>query len=190
MITAAALALGACGTDAPMNDNAASAEDTAASSQNPQANTANGIQPVDNAVASAPENGAADSEDGDGAMAWRFNRTAAGPKLAYGEPRTDNVRLNLRCDGGQVTLHFMRPAEVVGRRPDKLTVASGGTQWRTDVSAEESQLGGMSISATAPASSAPMTAFASGRPLEVRWGDETIRVPGTDKARQFLSACE
>lgn len=126
---------------------------------------------------------------GDDEMRWLFARTAAGPKLSYGEPQTDNVRLLLRCSGDELSVNFIRPADVVSSRPDQLTIASGGMQWTANVSAEESQIGGMSISATAPLSSAPITAFASGRPLEVRWGEETIRVPGTDQARQFLSAC-
>lgn len=126
---------------------------------------------------------------GNSEMTWAFSRSAAGPKLTYGEPNTDNIRLMLRCEGDRVSLNFIRPSDVATRRPDRLTVASGAAQREVRVSAEETELGGTSISASVPASAEPIRAFQSGRPLEVRWGQETIRVPGTDKAKQFLSAC-
>lgn len=138
----------------------------------------------------SPERATGNGSDGD-AMRWSFHRTAAGPRLTFGEPQTDNVRLMLRCGDGQVSVHFMRPADMVERRPGQLTIASGGMQWRAEISSEESQLGGMSIRASAPLSSAPITAFRSGQSLEVRWGPETIALPGQQggAVQQFFNSC-
>lgn len=124
-------------------------------------------------------------------MRWNFSSSGVGPSLAYGEPRTDNVRLMLRCDGDRVRLHFMRSAEMVASRPGQLTVVSGGKQATSPITTEESELGGMSIRASVARSSGPMTEFSAGEALEVRWGSETIAVPGRSggPVAQFFKAC-
>lgn len=189
------VSLAACSQQQPRDNQLSSPDSPEAQSSPLHANAGNEVSSqIDrsrprNSDAPDDDNARSDRDKSDNDMVWSFSRTVAGPKLAYGEPQTDNVKLNLRCDGDRIVLHFMRSAGVVSRRPDQLVIASGGMQWRSGVSAEESQLGGMSISANAPASSAPITAFHSGSPLEIRWGEERILVPGTDKAKEFLSAC-
>lgn len=178
------------GETADSGAGAAANRQSATGSEGPDGATAGDGNGTDGNGSSSDNGRDAGAPDrGSDEMAWNFSRTAAGPKLVYGEPQTDNVRLLLRCAGNQVSLNFMRPADVVATRPERLVIASAGEQRTTNVSTEDTQLGPISVSATAPIASAPISAFRSGNPLEVRWGDETIRVPGTNQAEQFFAAC-
>lgn len=122
-------------------------------------------------------------------MRWNFARTARGPKLTYGEPATDNVRLTLRCDGSErVELSFMRPSSAADG--NSMTLSSGGAERQLKATVEETQLGPALVSAVAPISSQPIQSFRSGSGLQVRWRGETISVPPAgEQGRQLLDAC-
>ena len=128
----------------------------------------------------------------DDGMRWHFSRSVEGPKLAFGEPATDNVRLMLRCPsgGGSVVLSFTRPADIVAARPIEATLASGGSEARLDVDSRESALGGRLVEATIALDSAPIRRFRDRSALTLRWGEERIAVPaaGAD-GRRFFEAC-
>lgn len=121
-------------------------------------------------------------------MRWSFARTAAGPKLTYGEPFTNNVKLMLRCaSGDSLRLSFVRPA---GSPGGEMVVRSGGAEQRFDATAIESEIGGATIQAIAPMGSQPLQNFRGGSALEVSWEGETISVPAPgNEARQLFDAC-
>ncbi len=85
------------------------------------------------------------TDDRRSAMRWNFTETS-GPKLAYGKPATDKVRLVLRCDGsGEIAFSFLRPETVkIGKT---LTVQSDGASESVKPTATPSQLSGVSVSA-------------------------------------------
>ena len=194
LYAAAALLLAACGSDP--QDNTAGAEadaEAVAAANQPSANEDSAetmppdeLQPVDNAARPTPGGGSASDE-----MAWNFSNTAAGPKIAYGVPQTDNVRLMLRCpESGQALLSFIRPADIAEGRPDTLSIASGNARRSVTIETEQGPLG-TTVKAQAPLSSGPLQQFRSGSGLEVRWGEETISVPAASEApvRRFFEAC-
>jgi hypothetical protein len=151
----------------------------------------NQVQPVDDSSRpTAPNGGIADSA-ADADMSWAFSRAGPEPKLAYGVPQTDNVRLMLRCPAaGEVLLSFLRPNQEVQNRPGTLVLASGNAQRTLTIETQQGPLG-TSVEAELPLSSGPLQEFRSGEELEVRWGDSTIAVPGdSDRpVRQFFEAC-
>ena len=129
------------------------------------------------------------------AMRWNFSRTAAGPKLAYGEPATDNVRLMMRCPpgGDSVILSFQRPEQAMEAQPADLTVEAGAEAYRAPADISDSQIGGMAVSAQAPATAAPLARFRAGSPLTVHWGDVVVSVPAGAEHQAaiagFFDAC-
>ena len=131
------------------------------------------------------------SSEPDDRMRWHFSRTDRGPKLVYGEPRTDNVRLMLRCPpgGDSAILSFHRPSTLVRRRPEELRLASGAAEQTYAVDARESALGGMTVEIVVPVDSGPLREFGDGQPLSLHWGDETIAVPTAAEAGRFLRVC-
>lgn len=153
--------------------------------------SADALQPVDDPARSDASNGGFNgATDGDG-MSWNFSRTARGPRIAYGVPQTDNVRLMLRCpERSRALLSFIRPDEFAEGKPDMLAIASGNSRRSLTIETEQGPLG-TSVEAEAPLSAGPLQQFRSGSELEVRWGDETIRVPGSAQGpvRQFFEAC-
>lgn len=197
-VTAAALLLAACGSDQQETtaeagaadgaaDDAVSAEEAAAVEHN----AADRLQPVDNAAQTGPANGAPGGQaSDDSSMEWNFSRAAGQPKLAFGVPQTDNVRLILRCpESGQALLSFLRRTDAEDR-PGTLAIASGGAQRTLNIETEQGPLG-TTVRADVPLSAAPLQQFRSGKGLEVRWGEETINVPGAadGPVRQFFDAC-
>ncbi len=127
-------------------------------------------------------------EGGDDRMSWKFS-TAAGPKLTYGEPATDNVRLMMRCAGAdRVILSFLQSAA-----PDnasRMTVRSHGASQTIATNIEATQLEGVSVSAELSASAAPLEQFREGNPLRVEWASEMLTVPPAGaEAERFLGAC-
>ncbi len=166
----------------------------AACAEQPAAEEANVAEaPNSNAAQPAPDeaigNGAPSRPDGNGSpMAWNFSTAADGAKLAYGEPRTDNVRLTLRCaGGGRIELSFIRSAP---GEAEQMTVRSGGASETMGGSAEESQLGGWFVRAELPASAAPLQRFRGGNSLTVEWASETRTVPPAGpEAERFFGAC-
>lgn len=191
--TAAALLLAACAPD--QQENAAEADagpvaepgEPAANEVATDGNAADELQPVDNSARPMPPNGMAGGDE----MSWNFSRSAAGAKIAYGVPQTDNVRLMLRCpESGEALLSFIRPADIAEDRPDTLSIASGSARRSLTIETQQGPLG-TSVLAQAPLSAAPLQQFRSGNELEVRWGDETISVPGAPDGpvRQFFDAC-
>lgn len=181
-LTAALLLAGCSGApeDAPSTNAAAPASDgTEAPTGGEPANAASGEE----ATAQPP------LDDG---MRWHFSRSVEGPKLAFGEPATDNVRLMLRCPpgGDGVVLSFTRPADIVAARPGEATLASGGSEARLDIDSRESALGGRLVEATVGLDSAPVRRFRDGSALTLRWGEERIVVPaGGTEGRRFFEAC-
>lgn len=134
-----------------------------------------------------------DDQDGDGGngvgdpdMAWNFNTTARGPKLAYGVPQTDNVRLTLRCAGSdRIELSFMR-GEAGG---EQMTVRSGGASESVSATAQETQLGGYVVAAELPANAAPLERFRAGNPLTVEYAGESRAVPPSGEADRLFNSC-
>lgn len=131
------------------------------------------------------------SSEPDDRMRWHFSRTDRGPKLVYGEPRTDNVRLMLRCPpgGDSAILSFHRPRELVRRRPERLRLASGDAGQTYPVDTGESALGGMTVEIVVPIDSRPLREFGGGHPLSLQWGEETIAVPAAAEGGRFLRVC-
>ena len=128
-------------------------------------------------------------------MIWHFSRTPQGPKLVYGERSTDNVRLMMRCPpgGASVILSFIRPDDLVERRPAELELRSADAATTLSIDSQESQLGGRVVQAVAPIDAQPLQRFRSGSALEVRWGEETISLPAAGayhgRIRQFFETC-
>ncbi|QIG79021.1 hypothetical protein [Stakelama tenebrarum] len=125
-------------------------------------------------------------------MAWRYSRGE--PRLVYGEPATDNLRLAMRCpvNDDNVVLSFMRPSDVVERRPDVLTVSAGRETGQYEIMTNETQLG-VSIEVVLPKDDGPLRAFREGDPLEIWWGKESFEVPFDEEAApriaRFFDAC-
>lgn len=148
----------------------------------------NALQPVDNSARAVPPPPDADDE---AEMRWTFSRSADRPSLAFGEPRTDNVRLMIRCGRNEEAhLSFIRPAEIVAERPHMMTIASGGATRSLTLETRPGQLG-TTVEVQAPLAAAPLQQFRSGRDLRLRWGDEEIRVPGGSDGpvEEFFAAC-
>lgn len=183
--SATLLLLAACGQETP--DGAADRAAPVANQPRSSEGAADeALQPVDNQARPA-----ASGEGGEAEMAWTFTSTGEGPKIAYGEPQTDNVRLMLRCpDSGEALLSFIRPAEEVEDRPDTLVIASAGSSRSLTIEMNQGQLG-TSVEAQAPLKSGALQQFHSGNELELRWGEETFRVPGAvdGPVRQFFETC-
>lgn len=185
------LALAACGGGAERND--AVEGDTQAA-------------PADNGAASEPaQERAAERSDAGGAtgdatprpgdgMQWNFSRSVRGPKLAFGEPATDNVRLMLRCAGeDMVRISSLRPRAAPGGRADRVTVDSDGATYRAEARAEESPLGGTMVEADLPVSAAPLERMRGGAGLTLHWGDQRIETPPAGERQgqvnAFFAAC-
>lgn len=187
----AALLLAACGSQ---EQGSSGAEDAAAGNRMPVAEQAanedtadSQLQPVDNAARPDQPNMNPDSEN----MEWSFSREGGTPRLAFGEPQADNVRLTLSCrEDGAVLVSFTRPEEFAEGKPDLLSIVSGNARRSMTIETEHGQLG-TSVQAAAPLSAAPLEQFRSGQELEVHWGDSTIHVPGAEDGpvRQFFEAC-
>lgn len=179
-IFAPVLAIAACAEETP----------TEAPAEVP-GNELAGTEPT--APAPTPEPDSGDGIDGNRAqpegepMAWNFATTAAGPKLTYGEPRTDNVRLMLRCAGGdRIAFSFMRSS--AGEGP--MTVRSGGVSETAPATAEQTQLGGVSVRAELSSGAAPLQRFRGGSSLTVEYAGETRTVPPAGpEADRFFEAC-
>lgn len=161
---------------------------------------ADGAEPGPAANAAAPggdggnDAAAAPADPFPDEMRWTFSRSVRGPKLAYGEPATDNVRLMLRCEGGEAILSFMRSEQAVRGRPDEIVLVGGGERWSIPVETQASQLGGVTVEARAPLSAPPLRRLRAGEPLELRWGPETISLPAgaarQDQVERFFEACQ
>lgn len=187
-IAAPALALAACGGDGETQPAAGPANALPAEPGN-ESETG----------AAAPANGdegdagADRGTDGTGTepdMAWVFARSAAGPKLTYGEPETDNTRLMLRCgEGDAIVMSFLRGHASGG--PSEIMVASGGESATVPATVSESELlNGLIVEAELPASSPPLGRFRGGAAMRVEWGRDTIRVPAAGaEAERFFAAC-
>lgn len=193
LASAAALAVAACGTDEQQNDAQAPAAEPAAGERAAAGNDVEQVQPVDDPAKADPADGSSAAASGaETGMAWVFSRAAGRPKLAYGVPQTDNVRLMLRCpEPGEALISFIRPDEVAEDKPGTLTIASANAQRTLTVQTQRGPLG-VSVEAEAPTSAAPLQQFRTGQNLQVRWGEETVRVPGEegDPVRQFFEACD
>lgn len=180
---ASVLALAACADDTatePAADDAAAPPDAVADAGAPAA-------PAPEPGTEGPPGAApAPPPEGD-AMTWNFAETAAGPKLTYGEPRTDNVRLMLRCAGGErIALSFLRGS--AGEGP--MTVRSGGASETVPAEAEATQLGGVSVRAELAATAPPLERFRGGSALAVEYAGDTRNVPPAGpEADRFFSAC-
>lgn len=159
----------------------------------------NAAPPAANAMGSAAASpgdraAAPPHADNDG-MRWNFSRTAAGPRLAYGEPATDDVRLMLRCPpgGDTVLLTFHRPRELAEAQPGEIVIEAGGEVHRSTIDVRESQLGGSTIEAQAPVSAGPFRRMRAGLPLTLHWGDRAVSVPAggarQDQVNAFFEAC-
>lgn len=187
MTIAAAMLLAACSSSGGNGQDGADADFDMSGAPGEDSVEDNALQPVDEGEAASPGEGP-DSVIAE-SMEWQFEDGPAGPRLSYGEPESDYVRLAVSCEGDMARLHFMRPARVVRDRPDALIVESGGMQWKAAISARASELAGMDIEASIPLSAEAMTAFGAGNPIELRWSGEIIRVPPTDQAGRFLDSC-
>lgn len=192
-IVTGAFWLAACDTD--RQENAAQTQANSVATPNEvspddaeaDAATADELQPVDNSARPTPPNGGAASGD----MAWTFSRGAAGPRMAYGVPQTDNVRLMLRCpETGLALLSFILPPGMAENLPDTLSIISGSARRSLTIETQQGPLG-TSVEAHAPLSAAPLQQFRSGNEMEVRWGDEIIELPAAPEGpvRQFFEGC-
>jgi hypothetical protein len=144
-----------------------------------------------------PEAGDGASSDGqtNDNRAYYFKRGARGPTLSYGVPDTDNISLTLRCPSGgmgkTMLVYFRRPSNIVSQQPDVLTLSSGGSSQKLNISTRETQLGTLIEVQSAP-DAGPLSNFADGSELVVRWGDERISVPAGNQhpeISEFFGAC-
>ena len=184
------LALAACADETATEDAANLAEPSpgnqAAASSPEEGGNGGDIPAPDDGNGGDGNGGDGGNDAGEPDMAWNFSTTARGPKLAYGEPQTDNVRLTLRCAGGdRIELSFMRSAVGGGQ----MTVRSGGASETVSASAEETQLGGHLVTAELPASAAPLQRFRGGNALAVEFGGESRTVPTSGEADRLFGAC-
>jgi hypothetical protein len=121
-------------------------------------------------------------------MEWLFATDATGPRLAYGEPGTDNVRLMLRCaDRGAIRLSFLRPE---GTQSGEFVLRSEGAERRVYANAEETELGAVNVVAVMPVDARPLQSFRAGSPVDIQWQGEVISLPGAgEEARRLFEAC-
>lgn len=193
-VTTVVLALAACGSAEENGSGEAEVAQHESGTENGAAGEAdlNQVQPVDDPSRPTPAGGGADGQSaGNSEMSWSFSRTGPGPKLAYGVPQTDNVRLMLRCpETGEALLSFLRSDQQAQNRPGTLIVAAGNAQRTLTIETQQGPLG-TTVEAEIPVSSGPLEEFRSGKEMEVRWGDTEIRVPGASNGpvRQFFETC-
>ncbi|HUG46227.1 MAG TPA: hypothetical protein VMK31_06930 [Sphingomicrobium sp.] len=176
-------ALSACADVRPVEESADDLEAIAGAIPEPS------VVPADSAdTAAADANGLTPDGAAEEGMEWSFARDSVGPKLAYGAPDSDNVKLMLRCTGGEsLRVSFTRPE---GAEGGELLLRSGGEERRVDAIAEASQPGGVIIEATVPMSARPLQNFRTGSTLDVLWQGEVISVPAAvEEARQLFAAC-
>jgi hypothetical protein len=171
-----AAALAACADVRPVEESAEDLDAIAGATPPPT------VSPVDTGDGEAPDG------DGEQGMEWGYASEAAGPRLTYGEPNTDNVRLILRCaEAGTVRLSLPRPE---GTESGEFVLRSEGAERRVFATAEPTELGPVNVQATVPVDARPLQSFRTGSPLDVMWQGEVISIPGPgEEARQFFEAC-
>lgn len=182
IILVAALALPAC-SGAPDQD-AALPDDTS-----------NAPAPIMTPEEPSSDNPSSDQPSFEDGMSYHFKQDQGGAALSYGVPDTDNIALSLRCPRkgpeGSILIAFNRPARIVAERPGTLVAASGDARQELSIETRSTQLG-TNIEVRTSADSAPLVAYRGGAPLEIRYGDEAIRIPAADEQGQiarFFEAC-
>jgi hypothetical protein len=170
-----AAALAACADVRPVEESAEDLDAIAEATPPPT------LTPVD--TATEEMNGV-----GEQGMEWSYTSEAPGPKLTYGEPNTDNVRLMLRCaEAGTVGLMLPRPE---GTESGEFILRSEGAERRVFATAAVTELGPVNVEATVPVDARPLQSFRTGSPLDIIWQGEEISVPSAgEEARQFFEAC-
>ena len=178
-IPTALLLLAACGDQAARDD---------ASPAQPDGNTQAVTSPAVSEDLVDRGDGQAGRADEVG-MSWIFSDSAGGPKLAYGIPQTDNLRLMLRCaEAGNVRFVFMRPASA--SPITRVTISSGGASSEVEAQSDASQLGGISVETELPVDSGPLIQFRSGHRINVSWTGGEISVPEAgQQADRLFEAC-
>jgi hypothetical protein len=121
-------------------------------------------------------------------MEWTFASDATGPRLSYGEPGTDNVKLLLRCaDRGAIRMSFLRPE---GTESGEFILRSEGAERRVYANAEETELGAVNVVAVMPVDARPLQSFRAGSPVDIQWQGEVVSLPGAgEEARRLFEAC-
>jgi hypothetical protein len=124
----------------------------------------------------------------DDGMEWSFSSDATGPRLTYGEPGTDNVKLMLRCaDRGAIRLSFLRPE---GTQSGEFILRSEGAERRVYANAEETEMGAVNVVAVMPVDARPLQSFRAGSPVDIQWEGDVISLPGAgEEARRLFEAC-
>lgn len=123
-------------------------------------------------------------------LGWSYqDDTGEGPKLAYGEPQSDNIVMMMTCQPGDRTVNL----SLLGGSPhERLTLASNG---RTEAfsSAPVDSPGAYMVEANAPLSAAPLAEFEqTGRlTLVSRGRTAPIDASGGERAKvqRFFQAC-
>jgi hypothetical protein len=168
-----AAALAACADVRPVEE---SAEDLNAIAEATQPPT---LTPVDRDDMDAA---------GEEGMEWSYASDAAGSRLTYGEPNTDNVRLMFRCaEAGTVGLLLPRPE---GTQSGEFVLRSEGAERRVFATAAPTELGLVNVEATVPVDARPLQSFRTGSALDIVWEGEVISIPSAgEEARQLFEAC-
>ena len=145
------------------------------------------------AIPPTPAAAAAWSAGAEDGLFWFYSRAEDGPKLAYGAPNSDAVRLMIYCRPTEprVRLEATTPAATA---PARLTVTSTGATAALPAASDANPMGGGRLVSAQAATTAPvLTAFRNTGRLTVAAGGEpmTMNAGPAERAavQSFFAAC-